>query len=274
MTTPTKPERGSGAPGSDIWVRLASGVVLAVVGLAAVHAGGMWFLALVGVVGLLLIHEWNSITIRGGHGAMAALHAACFLGAGAAGVAGRFDLSLWLVLAGVPASALLARGLGKSVLWPALGLPYVALPCLAMIWLRFDATLGTAQVYWLLATIWATDTGAYAAGRSIGGPKLAPCISPKKTWAGLIGGMAAAMAVGGATAAAVGLPHPLGLALVSGVVGGWSQVGDLSESAMKRHFGVKDSSNLIPGHGGFLDRLDGLLFAAPVAAAAIGFGWL
>lgn len=274
MTASTKPERGSGAPGSDIWVRLASGLVLAVAGLAAVHAGGAWFLGLVGVVGLLLIYEWDRITTGNGPGAMAALHALGFLAAMAAGVADRLDLALWAVVAGVPASALLARGLGKPMVWPALALPYVALPCLAMIWLRFDATLGTAQVYWLLATIWATDTGAYAAGRSIGGPKLAPRISPKKTWAGLIGGMVAAVAVGGATAAAVGLPHPIGLALVSGVVGGWSQVGDLSESAMKRHFGVKDSSNLIPGHGGFLDRLDGLLFAAPVAAAAIGLGWL
>ncbi|MCW0182964.1 MAG: phosphatidate cytidylyltransferase [Zavarzinia sp.] len=274
MTEPLKADRGSGAPGNDLRVRLTSGVILAMVGLAAVHLGGVWFLALVGIVGLLLVHEWDRITTGNGSGALAALHGGFFLAALAAGVAGRFDLALLLTGSSVPTAVLFARLRGIGALWPAMAVPYVALPCLAMIWLRFDATLGTAQVYWLLATIWATDTGAYAAGRAIGGPKLAPRISPKKTWAGLIGGVIAAVVVGGVTASGVELPHPLGLALVSGVVGGWSQVGDLCESAMKRHFGVKDSSNLIPGHGGFLDRLDGLLFAAPVAAVAIGLGWL
>lgn len=274
MTGTIKADRGSGGPGGDLRVRLASGVVLALVGLAAVHLGGLWFLALVGIIGLLLVYEWDRISAGDGLGALAVLHGIFFLGAMAAGAAGRFDLALGLTAAGVPAAALLARLRGGRMLWPSLAVPYVALPCLAMIWLRFDATLGTAQMYWLLATIWATDTGAYASGRAIGGPKLAPRISPKKTWAGLIGGVVAAVLVGGATASAVDLPNPLGLALVSGVVGGWSQVGDLCESAMKRHFGVKDSSNLIPGHGGFLDRLDGLLFAAPLAAAAIGLGWL
>ncbi len=159
-------------------------------------------------------------------------------------------------------------------LWPTLAVPYIGLPCLAVLWLRYDAATGTALVYWLLASIWATDTGAYVVGRTVGGPKLAPRISPKKTWSGLIGGVAAAAIAGGLTAWAVELPRPVVFGLISGMIGAWSQVGDLSESAVKRHFGVKDSSNLIPGHGGFLDRLDGLLFAAPVAAAAVLLGAL
>lgn len=272
MTAPTK--AASGTIGSDLRVRAASGLVLALIGVAAVHAGGVWFLGLVGVVGLLLVYEWNRITLGNGLGLVAFCHAALFLATLAAAVSGRFDAALGVVAAGIPLSVLVAQMRGRGALWPGLLLPYVAWPCLALLWLRYDAARGTEQVYWLLATIWATDTGAYAAGRTIGGPKLAPRISPKKTWAGLIGGVAAAALAGGLTAALVGLPHALGLAVVSMVVGAWSQVGDLCESAMKRHFGVKDSSNLIPGHGGFLDRLDGLLFAAPVAALGIGLGWL
>ncbi|MDD3446213.1 MAG: phosphatidate cytidylyltransferase [Zavarzinia sp.] len=267
------PPKDSKAPG-DLGRRIVSGIVLACIGLAGVHLGGGWFIALIAVVALALVFEWDAITVRNGLGLVAGVHLAFVAGALWAGIEGAFLPALAVVAVGVVVSVVLARLRGGLMLWPALAVPYVALPCLAMIWLRFDAAEGTGLVYWLLATIWATDTGAYAAGRTIGGPKLAPRISPKKTWAGLIGGVVAAMIVGAAVAYAVDLPQPLVLGLIAGFTGAWSQVGDLCESAMKRHFGVKDSSRLIPGHGGFLDRLDGLLFAAPVAAVAVMMGVL
>ncbi|PWR23837.1 phosphatidate cytidylyltransferase [Zavarzinia compransoris] len=261
-------------PGRDLSLRVASGTVLALVGLGAVHAGGGWFVALVTVIAFLLVYEWDRIAEGDGLGDMARLHGA-FVGAAlAVGVFGLFAVALGVVAVGAAVSWWFAAKRGLRRPWPVLAVPYVALPCLSMLWLRFDAEAGTELTYWLLVSIWATDTGAYAAGRTIGGPKLAPRISPKKTWAGLIGGVAAAIVAGGLTAWIVGLPDPLAFALVSGIVGAWSQLGDLSESAVKRHFGVKDSSNLIPGHGGFLDRLDGLLFAAPAAALAVLVGAL
>ena len=125
----------------------------------------------------------------------------------------------------------------------------------------------------------AVDSGAYAAGRSIGGPKLAPRISPKKTWAGLAGGIAAALLIGWISAFLLDLPRFLPLILVSGVLAVVEQAGDLAESAFKRRFGVKDSSQLIPGHGGVLDRVDGLL-AVALVVGLIGYfqgglaGWM
>lgn len=261
-------------PGRDLTLRMASGAVLALVGLGAVHAGGGWFIALVGAVALLLVYEWDRIAEGNGLGLLAFVHGGFVMAALAFGVLDRFWLAFLLIALGTLVSALIAAGRGGLRPWPVLVVAYVALPCLSMLWLRFEPQSGTGLTYWLLISIWATDTGAYAAGRTIGGPKLAPRISPKKTWAGLIGGVVAAMLAGGLTAAAVELPRPLVFALVSGLIGAWSQIGDLAESALKRHFGVKDSSNLIPGHGGFLDRLDGLLFAAPVAALAVLLGAL
>ncbi|MCF4164597.1 phosphatidate cytidylyltransferase [Zavarzinia compransoris] len=265
------PPLDSKRPG-DLGRRILSGVVLGAVGLAGVHFGDGYFVALIGLVALALVFEWDRITDRDGIGPAAVVHIGFVAAALAAGALGVFPAAMGLIVAGVLASILLARARGRVAVWSGIAVPYVALPCLAMLWLRFDAAAGAALVYWLLASIWATDTGAYVAGRTIGGPRLAPRISPKKTWAGLIGGVVAAVAVGALVALAVGLSRPLLFGLVSGLIGAWSQIGDLCESAMKRHFGVKDSSNLIPGHGGFLDRLDGLLFAAPAAALAVMAG--
>ena len=155
----------------------------------------------------------------------------------------------------------------RRPLWLAAGFVYIAVPCIALSWLRATPETGLAIILWLLAVVWATDIGAYFAGRGIGGPKLAPRISPKKTWAGLAGGMIAAGAVGAVTAAVLELPGTLGLIAFSMALAVVAQGGDLVESAVKRHFKVKDSGTIIPGHGGLLDRLDGLLTAAPAVAA-------
>jgi phosphatidate cytidylyltransferase len=119
---------------------------------------------------------------------------------------------------------------------------------------------GRTAIFWLFATVWATDTGAFAAGRGLGGPRLAPGISPNKTWAGFVGGVLAGVLVAWGTArltgAAAAALIPAGLAISVA-----SQLGDLAESIAKRRFGVKDSGHVIPGHGGLLDRLDGMLTA-------------
>jgi phosphatidate cytidylyltransferase len=116
---------------------------------------------------------------------------------------------------------------------------------------------------WLLAVVWATDIGAYAVGRGVGGPRLAPRWSPRKTWSGLAGGTVCAALAGGLTALALGVSPALPLVLTSAGLAIVAQFGDLAESLAKRRFGVKDSSGLIPGHGGLLDRLDGLLAVIP-----------
>ena len=143
------------------------------------------------------------------------------------------------------------------------GLSYVLPSFAALLWLRQDAGSGLRNTVFLLVIVWASDVGAYLAGRLVGGPLLAPRISPGKTWAGAVGGLLAAACVG-----AMFAPAATGAGMVLGMV---AQAGDLMESAIKRGFAVKDSGRIIPGHGGLLDRLDGLLTAAPVAA---GLSWL
>jgi len=155
------------------------------------------------------------------------------------------------------------------------GWAYMLVGAASLYWLRSDSVVGLIDVLFLLVVVWSSDIGAYVAGRLVGGPKLAPAISPGKTWSGAVGGLVAAMAIG-LVVTRLAAPGPVLHALV--VAGGLSvasQLGDLLESACKRHFGVKDSSGLIPGHGGVFDRLDGVLAAAPVAvllALALGPG--
>lgn len=239
--------------------RILSTLVLAPVALGAAWLGGWAFVALAALAAALLAWEWSRLAL-GGFGVRG-------LGLAAVGVSGaalgRVEPAAGLAL--VIAAALLARFLpaaGRNPWWLAGGVLYIALPALCLVWLREQ---GLETLLWLLFLVWATDIGAYAAGRTIGGPKLLPRVSPKKTWAGLAGGMVSAALVGAGMAWHLG-QGVLGLALASAVLAVVAQAGDLAESWMKRYFGVKDSSNIIPGHGGVMDRLDGLLAAAPVVA--------
>ena len=152
--------------------------------------------------------------------------------------------------------------------WRSWGFIYIAGPCWSLIYLRSDPAFGIETLFWLFTVVWAADTGAYACGRLIGGPKLAPVISPNKTWAGLLGGLGAAGIVGVVTAMILEKESGMALAGWSAAVGAVSHAGDLGESWLKRHFGVKDMGNILPGHGGLFDRVDGLL-AAAVAVAVI-----
>jgi phosphatidate cytidylyltransferase len=143
---------------------------------------------------------------------------------------------------------------------------YIGLPILALLLIRHQKE-GVVFTLWTLALVWTCDIGAFFAGRFIGGPKLAPGISPNKTWAGLIGGVALASIFGAAMHYYLGLPWRLTLA--TPVLAVLSQAGDLFESWLKRRAGVKDSGVILPGHGGILDRLDGLVPVAPLAALLV-----
>jgi phosphatidate cytidylyltransferase len=159
----------------------------------------------------------------------------------------------------------LCRGSGWALLCPA-GLAYVAVAGAAMLWLRDDPVAGRADVLFLLLVVWAGDIGAYLIGRWVGGPRLAPHISPGKTWSGSAGGLLAAVAAGLVAAHVVSDAATWRVVMTAAALGIVAQAGDLLESFVKRRLEVKDSGHLIPGHGGLFDRLDGVLAAAPVAA--------
>jgi phosphatidate cytidylyltransferase len=155
--------------------------------------------------------------------------------------------------------------------WIAFGVLYVAAPCLAVLWLRDGVQFGREIVMWLAITVWTTDMAAFACGKIVGGPRLAPSISPAKTWAGFVGGVAGAVGVSAALVALFGLETTWFGAVLGLGVGLVAQAGDLLESGLKRRFGVKDTGALIPGHGGALDRMDAMMTAAPFVAALV---WL
>ncbi len=151
----------------------------------------------------------------------------------------------------------------------ATGASYILPGFISIIWLREDATNGFHRTLFVVFVVWSSDIGAYLAGRLFGGPKLAPRISPGKTRSGAAGGLLCAMSIGLIAAAITPGGHLISATLIAGLIGIASQFGDLLESALKRYFGVKDSGKTIPGHGGLLDRLDGMLLAAPVAAIVL-----
>ncbi len=254
----------------DLGVRAVSALVLVPAVLLDVWAGGVWFTVFAALLGVLMAHEWVGLAHRG-NSAQFALHAtAALCGAMLPGTAGIIPALATIAVLTV-LSLLLVRQWGADpTLWTGLGVPYVGLPALALVVLRDDANWGLLAILWILFIVWAADTFAYFAGRIIGGPKLAPAISPKKTWAGLGGAMAGA-ALLSAVIAWFAVPGSIGpLMVLAAVLAVVEQGGDLFESSLKRHFGAKDSGDLIPGHGGAIDRVDGLV-AVAVAAALIGF---
>lgn len=280
---PADPARASGgaaAPGApgrwrDLRKRFLSAALLAPAAVLCVWLGAEAWTALMAAASALLAWEWVRLcgfSTRRLPGLVVPL---AVLAAGTFAVEGQWLVSVSLLCGGAVAVGALGgepiRHEGESQgVWLGFGVLYIGLAMVALIHLRGDASAGRVNVLFLFVTVWASDIGAYAAGRLLGGPKLAPSVSPNKTWAGAAGGLLAAMAVGGAAAyvmASAGTPAPTGrVLLVAGAVGLLAQAGDLFESWIKRRFHVKDSSSLIPGHGGLLDRLDGVIAAAPAAA--------
>ncbi len=257
------------APRADILkLRVLSALVLAPAALACLFAGVTPFAVLVVLATALMAYEWHGLSTPADTAVLTAMSAPTLVVALGAVWLGRFELAAVVVMVGVAALGGRSWAHGRPMLWPALGLLYLSVPAAALIWLRGGPD-GAKIVFWILLVVWAVDIGAYAAGRGIGGPRLAPRISPGKTWAGLAGGMAAAGLVGGAVGVLLDLGGAAALAMLAAVLAVVGQAGDLAESAFKRHFHAKDSGRLIPGHGGLLDRLDGLLAIAPVVALLV-----
>lgn len=257
----------TGAPqrslGADFRSRLGSGLLIGAVALLLTWLGVMPFSALVGAAALAISWEWGRIVRARDFDLTFAVHAIAVLIASGLAALGYVALGAAVLLTG--AIIVLSLEFGDHPILSALGVFYAGLPAIALIWIRSDPTMGFMAVLLLILVVGATDTAAMVTGKSAGGPKLAPRLSPNKTWSGLAGGVLAAAATAALFALVAELPVAP-LALTGLVLGFLAQGGDLAESALKRRFGVKDASNLIPGHGGVMDRLDGLAAAAVAAA--------
>jgi phosphatidate cytidylyltransferase len=250
----------------NLLMRVMAALVLAPLAIAIAYAGGWLWAVLVTLATIGLYVEW--LTIVGAAGASRLIVS----GVGALAVAGlclaigRIEAAVVVLAVGFVAVAMLSP---ERRNWTATGFLYAGVAEIASVLVRLDPTKGFVALMFVLLIVWVTDIGGYFAGRGIGGPKLWPRVSPKKTWAGAIGGFAASLAVAcGFAAFDLGKTGPL--LILSALLSVASQLGDLFESAVKRRFGVKDSSHIIPGHGGLMDRLDGFV-AAVVMAAIFGF---
>jgi phosphatidate cytidylyltransferase len=252
---------------STLGIRTASALVMGPAAIAAVWFGPPWFPALVVAAGGVMAWEWARLCGAGRIGAdgwlaIAVVTLAALLGA----------LRLWPASLGAAVlGAVLVLVAGRMARHPeaglaALGPLWFGIPCIALLWVGADPETGWRTIFWIFAVVWATDIGAYACGRTFGGPKLAPRVSPSKTWSGLLGGVLSAGICGYIAAALLAGGGGMVVFLVSAGLAVVAQAGDLAESAAKRKFGVKDSSAIIPGHGGLLDRLDGLIAVAPLVA--------
>lgn len=261
---------------SNLGLRIASAVVIGPAAVGAAWIGGWPYLVLIAIGVALLALEWGGMSApvaptRVSAAVTVAVLAAVFL------AYQDQDLLAWTAVAvGAAAAALVARGVAERPADAAFGVIYIAPAAICLVWLR-----STDQGHWwmmtLFAATWAADIGAFAVGSLLKGPKLWPRFSPNKTWSGFVGGLAASSLAGLAMASLRAFDLNLAAAALVGLsVGLATMAGDLWESALKRRFGVKDSGDLIPGHGGLLDRVDGLMFAVVVMAVvrlANIWGW-
>jgi phosphatidate cytidylyltransferase len=261
---PKEGREGAAGRKPEVAVRVASAIVLAALALGAAVLSPWTFFVLVMVGGGLVAWEWGRLTRGNGFDGTALISAVSVSAIAVLVSVGRPDLAVFVLAAAAVAFGFTAASSGQAG-WSLAGLAYAAFPAFALVWLRGDPALGAVAVLFLFAVAWTTDTASYAAGRLIGGPKLAPRISPKKTWSGFIVGAVTPALVAYGFALALEGTSPLKLALVSLALALACQMGDLVESWVKRRVGAKDVSQMIPGHGGLLDRIDGLLFAAILA---------
>lgn len=255
---------------AELRTRVLSALFLAPVVLGLTWAGSWPFAALIALAAIAMSFELTNL-LPGLSPTLRMLLASTAFGAVVLTALGGPFVALIVTLTCLTFAMVIAAFTGANAVIPTLAFafPYIVLPAIALVWLRLDDAYGLICVFWLLFVVWATDTFAYFSGRGFGGPKLAPRVSPNKTWAGLIGGMVGAALVGIVTALWFNLGSPAQLGLVSAFLAVVAQGGDILESALKRRAGVKDSGKLIPGHGGILDRVDGLVTAA-IAAGVIG----
>ena len=263
-TLPDKKPKGAEGRKPEVGVRAASALVLAAIAVGAAVASPWTFSLLVIASSTIVAWEWGRLVRGKSFDGIAIIEAIGLAALVICVTLGQADLALIALAA--TAAAIGFVGLSSSTLgWSVAGLAYAALPAWALVWVRSDQAFGAIALLYLFAVAWTTDTASYAAGRLIGGAKLAPRITPNKTWSGFILGALIPALVGYAFALALGGTGPIRLAAVSVALALACQAGDLFESAVKRRFGTKDMSQLIPGHGGLLDRIDGLLAAAVLA---------
>ncbi len=263
----------------NLKLRVASAAVLVPIAIVGAYIGGWLFLALCTITAGAILWEWT-VLVSGRSdprilvpGLAALLAALALAGTNKPGTAVGVIAIGALVVAGLavrrPSGLSLPGHAASRVTWAAAGVIYAGSAFLGPALLRRDPELGFVAVLFLAATVWITDVFAYFVGSAVGGPRLCPAISPKKTWSGAIGGLAGGVAAGTLVAYASGVGRPAVAGVVALVLSILAQAGDLFESAVKRRFGAKDASRLIPGHGGVMDRLDGFLVAA-LAALLIG----
>ncbi len=250
----------------ELITRTASAVILATSACLVTYAGVIPFSLLMTAGGLILAWEWGRLVREQGNDLTFYAHAAATIAACGFAVSNAGWMALISLLAGAGIAALLSKD-SPARLWSALGVLYLGLPILILIWLRADPAYGLMVIFFLFMIVWSADTAAYFTGRAIGGPKLAPSISPGKTWAGFAGGLIAPTLLAFGFALWLGDTSAIVLGAIGAVLAVASQLGDLAESAIKRNFHVKDSGNILPGHGGLFDRVDGLIGAALAAGA-------
>lgn len=248
---------------SNLTLRIVSGAVLAAVAFFLAYSGPVPFGILILACSLVMSWEWGRLVRGTGFDLGFYIQAAAVILAVALAAFG-YAAPAFAVLC-IAAIILIPLYLGRNAGLSGLGVIYVGLPAVALLWLRGDEPYGFSAILFVFAVVWSSDTGAYAAGRSIGGPKLWPKVSPKKTWAGFIGALVAGAVVGVVFSKLEPGADALRLVLLGVGLAFVSQAGDLAESALKRHFNRKDASDLIPGHGGFMDRMDSIVAAASVA---------
>jgi phosphatidate cytidylyltransferase len=253
---------------SDLTLRVASGLLMAGLALSAAWAGGLLFALFWIAAGIAVLHEWLAIVSGERRPAALACGGAAIALAGFSALEGFGGLTFLLLVVGSVALWAACRS-GRQAGLATAGLPYAGAMAVPIILIRADQALGLVAVLFLFCVVWGCDVMAYFTGRALAGPKLWPRVSPKKTWSGFLGGTFFGAAAGTALCAATGVGRLAPIFVLGFVLAVASQGGDLFESALKRRFGAKDASRLIPGHGGVMDRLDGFV-AAAVLAGLIG----
>lgn len=256
---------------SNLQLRVVSAVVLAAIALGLTWLGGLPFRLLCAVMSAVIFYEWTRMSRPAGVSGLGFLPealAVVFIGALIAGLSASWLLPLVVILVAMTAIAAMVRKTGQ---WDASGLAYASVSGLSLALLRDGDRSGLVAILFLFAVVWATDIFAYFVGRTVGGPKLAPSISPGKTRSGALGGAVGGVIAGLILAAIAGTGNLGLLGLVALVLSIVAQAGDLFESWVKRRHDRKDSGAIIPGHGGVMDRVDGLVAAA---LALYVIGWI